>query len=115
MQEREQHLVLAQHRRFAGLRLLDLDDHLRALEYLGGGINNLRTGFAKSIIVEVDTRTRTSLDHDLMAVGDDLAHGGRNQADPVLVCLDFLRYANKHFDSPAVPGLPSMEYGHPAT
>ena len=46
--------------------------------------------------VWADGRARAALHQHLMAMGRELAHAGRRQADTVFMVLDFLGYADEH-------------------
>ena len=86
----EQDLPLAQAFALLGLGFLDLDDHLGALEDLGGIVGDLGTGAAVFVLVGADTGARALFDDHVMAVGDHFVHTVGGQADPVFVDFDFL-------------------------
>ena len=89
-------LAVAQLHPFAGLRLLDLDDHVRLGEHLLGGPGDLGAGGAIGIVVGADAGARAGLDQHLVAVRDIFAHRAGRQADAVFVVLDFLRATDAH-------------------
>ena len=99
MQVGEEDLILAQHRRLDRLGLLDLHDHLGALEDLLRGVDDLRAGRFVHVVVESDGGRGVALHHHLMAVGDEFPHGGRREPDPVLVDLDLLGHPDEHVNS----------------
>jgi hypothetical protein len=86
----------AQHRALHGLRFLDFHDHLGARKDLGGCGHHLGTGGHVLRIGQVDRGTCIVLHQHLMAMGRELAHAGRRQADTVFMVLDFLGYADEH-------------------
>ena len=96
MQVGVEDLVVAQLHPFAGLRLLDLDDHVGAGEDVFGGLDDLRAGGAVGVVVGADAGAGARLDEHLMAMRDVFADGARRQADAVFVVLDFLRAADAH-------------------
>jgi CheY-like chemotaxis protein len=61
-------LPLAQHRALAGLRFLDLDDHLGRGEDLGGGRGNHRSGLLVDLVGGADAASGTGFDRHLMAM-----------------------------------------------
>ena len=96
----EQDLGRAQHATLGELRLLDLHDHVGLGEDLFGGIGDGGTGTDIGVVGKADPGTGLRLDQDVVAVMDEFAHRGRDQADPVFVGLDFLRYADAHRSLP---------------
>jgi hypothetical protein len=86
----------AQHRALHGLRFLDFHDHLGARKDLGGRGHHLGSGGHVLRIGQVDRGTGIGLHQHLMAMGRELAHAGRRQADTVFMVLDFLGYADEH-------------------
>jgi hypothetical protein len=81
---------------FHGLRLLDLDDHLGARKDLGGIGHQLAPAATVLRIGQVDRGAGIGLHQHLVAMGRELAHAGRRQADTVFVVLDFLGHADEH-------------------
>ena len=68
----EKRVILAKKRVFRGQRLLDLDDHIRALEDLGVLLDDFRAGIAVILVAKTDVRARLGFHHDLVAVFDEL-------------------------------------------
>ena len=98
-------LVVAQLHPFVGLRLLDLDDHVRLGEHLFGGLGDRGAGRAVGVVVGADAGAGAGLDQHLMAVRDIFADRTRRQPDAVLVVLDFLRAADAHGHSSSIPAI----------
>ena len=96
MQIGEQHLSFAQHPALDGLRLLDLDDHVRHGEDFRGGVQDARSGAPIGVVVHSDTLTRVALDDHIVAALHHLAHAARGQPDAIFENLDFLRHADAH-------------------
>ncbi len=96
MQIGEEHLIGAQARALLQLRLLDLDDQLRIAEHLGRIGGDTRPRLAVILVATADAGPRAALHEQGMAGCTQLAHRRRNEADPVLVDLDFPRYADAH-------------------
>ena len=92
----EERVAGLEQRHLGRLRLLDLDDHVRRAEHGGRVGQDLR---ALGDVVGVgDGRalSGTGLDHDLVAVLDQLAHAGGRERDAVLVRLDLGGNADLH-------------------
>ena len=96
MQVGEQHLVRAQHGALAGLRLLDLDDQLGALEHRARVGKHFRARRRVLLVGAADAGTGIALDEHLVPVHHELVHVGRNEADAVFARLDLLRHADFH-------------------
>ena len=90
MQVGVQKLTRPQHGAFLRLRLFDLDDHVRLREHAGGIRRNLRTGRLVLRIGQTDGGARAGLHQHAMAVGAQIAHAGRRQADAVFMVFDLL-------------------------
>ena len=86
--------------RSCGLRLLDLDDHVRAGEDFVGVGGDRRAGVAIGGVVDADALPRVAFHDDVVAVRDEFVHGRRREADAVFQHLDFLRHADAHGSSP---------------
>ena len=80
---------------FARDRLLDLDDEVAA-KRLFMGVDQLRARRGVIVVGVTGIDARAPLDDDLMAVLDELIHGGRQQPDAVLLRFDFLGDADDH-------------------
>ena len=89
-------LAVAQLHPFVGLRLLDLDDHVRLGEHVLGGPGDRCACSTVGVVVGADTGAGARLDQNLMAVGGVFADGARRQADAIFVVLDFLGAADAH-------------------
>ena len=96
VQIRKQDLAFAQHRAFDRLRLLDLDDHLRALEHFFGARSDLRAGTAIVVVGGADAGAGIGLHQYRMTMHLHLTHRRRRQADAIFVDLDFFRNADQH-------------------
>jgi hypothetical protein len=96
----EQHLALAQLLALARLGLLDLDDHLGALEDFRRLGDDRCPGHLVVVIGDADAGPGAGLDQRVMAVGHHLAHVGGRQPHPVFLHLDFLGHADQHMDTP---------------
>src|SRR6185369_4433462 len=92
----EQHLIAAQHRDLARLRLLHLHDHVCLGEDLGGIGGNLRPGGAEMVVVDADDVAGVGFDDHAMAMPYQLAHPGRGHPDAVLMSLDLFGHADQH-------------------
>ena len=101
MQIGEEELALAQHLAFDGLRLLHLHDHIGLGEDIGRRLGDGSTRALIGMVVEADARPGMGLDHDLMAIVDQLPHARRHQADAILVSLDLLWHADQHDHLPS--------------
>ncbi len=79
-----------------GLRLLDLDDHVRpAVDLLGGG-DDFGAVADVSVVVQAGAGPGSRLDqHAVSGAGQLLGPDGQ-QADAIFIVLDFLGNSNKH-------------------
>ena len=89
MQVGEQNLALAQKLALDGLRLLDLDDHLRPGEHLLGGFDDNRARVDVVGVGKARAVSGSGLNRDFVAAAHGLAGGVRGHADPELLRLDF--------------------------
>ena len=89
MQVREQYLALAQHLPFAGLRLLDLDNHVGGGENLRRAVDDPATRAAVRLVVHADALPCIVLDDHFVAAMNGFADAARRQSDAVLQYLDF--------------------------
>jgi len=96
MQIREQHLAFAQARALNGLRLLDLDDHLRLGKHLIGGRRDRRTRRNVVRVGEANARTGLGFHQYLVALQHEFLDRGGHHADAVFVVFDFLGYTDPH-------------------
>ncbi len=96
MQIGEQHLAFLEHGPFLGLRLLDLDDHLSAVEDLRGGADDLRPGGLIVGVLRADPDTRVGFDDDIVAVVNYFLDALRREPNPVLVDFYFFGNAYQH-------------------
>ncbi len=90
-------LVLAQHRAFDRLGLLDLHHHLAFGEDLVRRVDDFCAGFDILRIGHIDPGTGVGFDPDFMALQHQLVRAFGRQADAVFVVLDFLGAADTHF------------------
>ena len=96
VQVRKEHLTRPQHLALERLRLLDLDDELRASKHIRLAA---RDGSARRAILRVvypDAVAGAGLDDHFMAGSDELANTRRHQADAILMNLDFPRNTDAH-------------------
>ena len=96
MQIGEENLALAQLDPFAGLRLLDLHDHVGAGKDLGSAVGDDGARLAIGLVGGADACTRVGLDDDTVAGGDILTNGARGEADAIFVNFDFLWHSDAH-------------------
>ena len=96
MQIGEQQLAASEHAALDGLRFLDLDDHVGAIEYLRRRRGDRCTRTAVGVVVHPDALPGACLDDHVVPVRACLAHALRRQADAVLEDLDLLGYADVH-------------------
>ena len=96
MQIGEEDLALAQLDPFAGLRLLDLHDHVAGRKDLGRGVGDDGAGLAVGLVGRPDAGARIGLDDDAVAGRDILADSAGGEADAVFVDLDFLGNSDAH-------------------
>src|SRR5882672_3077686 len=92
MQVGEEHMPVGDLAALLALRLLHLDDQLG----LFPRVADARARLLVRCVGRADARTGIGLHHDLVVKGDQLAHRSGREPDPVLVRLDFLRYADDH-------------------
>jgi len=92
-----EYLSFAQHRPLAGLRLLDLDDHLDAIENFPSGLDNLTAGPGVNLVGRADTGASIGFDQNGMAMAHKLlnALGGRRHANHVV--FHFPDCSDKHW------------------
>jgi hypothetical protein len=82
-----------------GHGLLDLQHHVHAAvgaPCLLGAVDDARAGTDVLLIGDLRPQPRLALDHHLVPVRDQLVDPDRGDRHPVLVVLDFLRYADSH-------------------
>jgi len=103
----EQHLSLAEHRDLLLLRLLDLQDEIGAPEHRRGVRDDDGAGGLVGRVVDAAPKTRPFLHEDRMSGLDERANPGGDQADPVLVVLDFPGNSDLHTEASACPGGPT--------
>ena len=96
MQVGEEDLALSQQTTFGQLRLLDLHDHVGALEHAGGIGDDRRSGGGVPLVVQPDLHSGAGLHHHAVSMVNQFTDRPRRQAHPVLVVLDLLRNANQH-------------------
>ena len=96
----KENLPRLEHAPLRRLRLLHLDDHVRAGKDLACGFHDLRAGAAVIIVVHADPLAGIVLDQHLMPVMDGLAHAGGGEADAVFQNLDLFRHADTHLMPP---------------
>ena len=96
MQIGEQQLAALEHGALDGLRLLDLDDHVGAIEDFCRRHNDRRARTAVGVVVHADALPGARLDDHVVPVRAHFAHALRRQADAVLEYLDFLGNADVH-------------------
>ena len=96
MEVGEQHLAFAQHRAFCGQRLLDLDDHLRAVEDGLRVADDLGAHRRVVCVARTDARACIVLHDHVVPVQYRLVHAVGCEADTVFVILDLLRYPDEH-------------------
>ena len=101
----EQDLALAQHGAFDGLRFLDLDHHLALLENFGRSGRDHCAGRDIFAVFRADAEACTSLDQDIMPVGNQFADRFRGQAHPIFVILDFPGGTDAHGEAPVLSSL----------
>ena len=85
----EQDLAFAHHFALAGLRFLDLDDHVRLGENLFRGFHDLGTRLSEVIVRGVDAETGPRFHHHLMSVVHGLGDTLRGHAYPEFVVFNF--------------------------
>ena len=96
MQVGKKDLTRAQHLALRGLRLLDLDDHLRRRKYLRGVGGDARADSPVIVVGLVDAGSGLALDDDLVPVRDEFADAVGSETDTILVNLDFFGYTDEH-------------------
>ena len=80
----EEELLRSQQVVLGGDRFLDLDDHLRAGEDLGRGVDQLGAGRCVLGVGEAAAEPGVPLDEDLVPARDVLGDAGRGGRDAVL-------------------------------
>ena len=100
MKIRKQELPALQELALGGLRLLDLDDHLRPGEHLGTHSDDRRARLPIRIVVHADALPRARFHDHLVPVRGELAHAFRREAHAMLQDLDFPRNADTHVFRP---------------
>ena len=113
VQVRVEDLARAQHRDLDRLRLLDLDDHVRAREDLVGGVDELGAGGRVLGIGERRAVAGALLDEHRVAVRDELPRRRRRHADTELVVLDLLGHSDDHVRLPSQSRLLTVVHGPP--
>ena len=91
-----ENLVFAKLHPFRGLRLLDLNDHVRPGENLFGRPGDAGAGCTVGIVVGTDAGTGAGFHEHIVPVCHIFAHGAGCQADAIFMILDFLRAADAH-------------------
>ena len=92
----KQNLARAQHLALGELRLLDLDDELRATEHVGRRLGNGGARGAILRVIHADAVPGAGLDDHLMSGSDELADSGGHQAHTVLMHFDLSRNTDTH-------------------
>ena len=97
MEISEQRVPRLQPRDLPGLRLLDLDDHLRGLEHRIGVGQDLRANLRVGLVGNADARARAGFyEHDVALPTQSLDDLLRRRSDAELQGLDFLGNADAH-------------------
>ena len=92
----KQNLPRTQHLALGELRLLDLDDELRATEHVGRRLGNGGARGTILRIVHTDAVPGAGLDDHLMSGSDELPNSGGHQAHTVLMHFDLSRNTDTH-------------------
>ena len=93
----EKQLPLAQHLALAGLRFLDLHDHVGLREHIRGGCNDRRAGRDIVGIRETRTHTRAGFDQHRVAMRHGLHRCIGRHADAEFLRLDLFRASDFHW------------------
>jgi hypothetical protein len=91
-----ENLPVAQLRPFLRLRLLDLHDHVRLRENIGGGLDDFCASGRIRAVIRANAQPRAALDNHLMPMRHIFAHRSGRKSNAVFVVLDFLGAADAH-------------------
>ena len=96
MEVGEYHLTFAYPTQFLGLRLLDLDDHVGAVEDLLRGGKDRRACVGIGGVIKTSADAGTCFDNNLMSLVHRLVSGIRGHADAEFLWLDFFGATDFH-------------------